>query len=193
MTVLLVQLYFNQFMLVTPRAIYSFGTRYAPFRKPFIRIKDELQRVNHFLLLGTGLGSALKILQDTYHVFPAATLIDNDLDVLRFSTKYMHLNKAQNVEWICKDAIEYLTVSSKKYDLIGVDIFRDLVQPEFTTTGAFFTLCARALNPKGICLFNMILHDDNEIVDVERKLKRHFSKVTFIIDKVNTYFICRVA
>ena len=190
MTVLLVQLYCNQYMLVTPRAIYSYGTRYDPFRKPFSRIKDELEQVDHFLLLGTGLGSALKILQETYHVFPTSTLIDNDLDVLQFSSKYMNLNTAHNVKWICKDAVEYLTTSTTKYDLIGIDIFRDLVQPEFTTTGSFLALCAKALHPKGICLFNMILHEDNEIVDIERKLRRHFSKVTFLLDKVNTYFIC---
>ncbi len=191
MTVLLVQLYVNQCMLVTPRAIYSYGTRYNPFRKPFAGMQHELKKVNSFLLLGTGLGSALSILQKKYALFPEATLVDNDEDVLNFSQKYMDLNSRANVEWICQDAVAYLNSTSRKFDLMGVDIFKDLVQPNFVTTTSFFAHCAAALQPNGTCIFNMILEDDNKIIDIQKALSEHFAEVTFILDKVNTYFICR--
>ena len=192
MTVLLVQLYFNQFMLVTPRAIYSYGIRYNPFRKPFAGMKNELKEVNSFLLLGTGLGSALKILQQTYDLYPEAVLVDNDEDVLNFSQKYMDLNIRGHVQWVCNDAVSYLNSASRKFDLIGVDIFKDLVQPNFVTTTSFFGLCAAALETDGTCIFNMILDDDNKIIEIQKSLTEHFTEVNFILDKVNTYFICRL-
>ncbi len=192
MTVLMMQLYCNQYVLGTPRAIYSFGKRYSPFRKTFSGIKSELKNVNSFLLIGTGLGSALKILQDQYAVFPNTILVDNDEDVLAFSIKYMNLNTHRNVEWKCSDAVQYLTMNKQKFDLIGIDIFNDLVQPNFVTTDSFLALCSQTLQANGICIFNMILENDNKIVEIETQLKQHFIQVKFIIDKVNTYFICSI-
>lgn len=190
MTVLTLQLYRNQFMLITPRAIYSYGTRYNPFKKSFAAIKDRLPEFNRFLLLGTGLGSALNILQQTYHCFPSSTLVDYDEDIIAYSIKYMNLNSKQNVVWKCDDAFKFLQSSDEKFDLIGVDIFRDLVQPEFSLSSEFFQLCSTHLSAGGICIFNMILGDDNRIVELEKKLMPHFAKVNFILDRMNTYFIC---
>jgi len=190
MTVLMLQLYCNQFMLATPRAIYSFGTRYSPYKKPLAQIRAELPRVKNFLQLGTGLGSSLKIIQDKYNLFPDAVLVDNDKDVLRFSLTYMDLNTHNNVEWKCADAVQFLNTNTKKFDLIGVDVFMDLVQPKFICTNDFINQCRQTLQPDGICLFNMILENDNHIIEIEELMKTHFRKVSFILDKVNTYFIC---
>ena len=192
MTVLLMQLYCDQFMLGTSKAIYSYGIRYNPFRKPFKLIEQELSGINTFLLLGTGLGSALKILQDQYALFPDSVLVDNDEDVLQFSIRYMQLNDRTNVQWKCSHALQYLQDNTQKFDLIGVDIFNDLVQPEFTFSDAFLMASSERLTAKGICIFNMILKDDNKIVAMEKQLKKYFSRVRFLMDKVNTYFICFV-
>jgi len=189
LTVLQIQVYCNQLMLVTPRAIYSYGIKYNPFRKSFAYIKNDISQINSFLLLGTGLGSALKILQDKYHQFPSSILVDNDEDILNLSIKYMDLNRRKNVNWVCDDAVNFLRNNTKRFDLIGIDIFRDLVQPEFTYSKSFVELCNETLTPQGICVFNMILNDDNKIVEIESLLKLHFKKVKFLIDGVNTYFI----
>jgi phosphoglucosamine mutase len=54
-------------MLSCADAIYSQGTSYEPFRLPLKKIKKEISLLNSFLLLGTGLGSALQILQACIH------------------------------------------------------------------------------------------------------------------------------
>jgi spermidine synthase len=191
MTVLLLQLYRNEFMLGTPKAIYSYGTSYRPFLKTFAKLKDELPACRRFLLLGTGLGSALKILQVKYNLFPEAVLIDNDEDVLKQSMKVMNLNQQHNVQWICQDGMSYLEQNKSKFDLIGVDLFIDLLPASIIQEDRFVTACKKNLSTNGICIFNTIFTDDNDIVSMEQKLKLQFPHVEFILDRVNTYFICR--
>lgn len=190
MTILLVQLYCGELLLLTPDAIYSYGLKYRPFRNTFSMIREELSSVKRFLLLGTGLGSALTLLQTKYRCFPESTLVDYDEDVLKLSIKYGNLNALHNVSWVCSDATQFLQTNNKQFDLVGVDLFRELVLPEFVTGDDFIALCRRALSEKGICIFNLIFKDDNEIVATEKKLKNQFTSVRFLPDKVNTYFIC---
>lgn len=190
MTVLIVQLYLGEILLLTPDAIYSYGNRYRPFSHSFARISDKLPSVQTFLLLGTGLGSALHILQQRYHCYPETTMVDYDDDVLKLSMKYGNLNTKQNVRWRCSDATQFLQQNSDKFDLIGVDLFRELVLPDFVTQTSFLMLCKNALSENGICMFNLIFNDDNEIITMEATLNTIFSSVQFIPDKVNTYFIC---
>ena len=138
---LILQLFCNQFMLSTQDAVYSFGTFYTPFRKSFALIKDDIQNCQRFLLLGTGLGSALKILQKKYQVYPDSVLVDNDKDILELSMKFMNLNERKNVSWIYNDAVTYLKSNMQVFDLIGVDLFRGtLLSNDFKQT-SFFELC----------------------------------------------------
>lgn len=190
MTILMVQIYLGELLLVTPDAIYSYGKRYKPFRNTFAHIQSDLPFVRSFLLLGTGLGSALTLLQTKYNCFPESTLVDYDEDVLKLSIKYGNLNEKKNVSWVCADATQFLMKNNRQYDLLGVDLFRELTLPDFVTSADFIALCRKALTEKGICIFNLIFKDDNEILAVERKLQNHFSSVRFLPDKVNTYFIC---
>ena len=56
-------LFHNQLMLTTPQAMYSYGTRYAPFNLAFAElIKRKKLHPQNILLLGGALLSALQIL-----------------------------------------------------------------------------------------------------------------------------------
>jgi spermidine synthase len=188
---LVLQLFCNQFMLSTEDAVYSFGTFYTPFRKSFALIKDDIQNCNRFLLLGTGLGSALKILQKKYLIFPDAVLVDNDKDILELSMKFMDLNEKKNVEWIYNDAITYLKSNAPKFNLIGIDLFRGTLLSNDFKQASFFELCKLKLETSGICIFNMILNSTNEELIIKDRLSQHFSSIRKISFKQNTFFICR--
>ena len=185
------QLYCNQFMLSTHDAVYSFGTFYTPFRKTFSYIKKEITQCKSFLLLGTGLGSALKILQEKYQLYPDAVLVDNDNDILDLSIKYMNLNNKNNVTWKYTDALNYLQTTTQTFDLIGVDVFRDTLIPKDFKQLYFFELCKKALNPGGYCIFNMILNSSNEKMIIIERLRLAFSNVKEISFKMNTFYVCR--
>lgn len=190
---LTLQLFCNQYLLSTSEAVYSFGTFYAPFRKSFASIKDVLPKCKSFLLLGTGLGSALKILQQKYHIFPRAVLVDNDKDILEMSMMYMDLNSKKNVTWQYSDANTYMQTTEDTFDLIGVDLFKDTLIPRDFKQSAFFEQCKKKLNPNGYCIFNMILNSTNEKNIILERLQQNFDEVKEIKFKVNTFFVCHVA
>lgn len=188
---LILQLFCNQWLLSTDEAVYSYGSFYTPFRKSFRTIKNKLKNVKSFLLLGTGLGSALKILQSKYDVYPEAVLVDNDKTIIELSMRYMELNTKNNVRWEYDDAQHYIQTTTKTFDLIGVDVFKDMFIPTAFKQESFFALCRSRLNPGGYCIFNMIFPSTNEKEIVTERMRRHFSQVSEISFRINTLFVCR--
>ncbi len=185
------QLYCNQLMLSTREAVYSFGTFYTPFRKSFAAIRTELPRCKNMLLLGTGLGSALKILQQKYHLYPDAILVDHDKEILDMSMNYMELNQKKNVRWHYGDAGIFLHNCTETFDLVCVDLFHDMSNPRDFKQAAFFGLCKDRLAPEGYCIYNMILNSRNEKAIVLERLQEHFRYVQVIEFKVNSFYICK--
>jgi 16S rRNA G1207 methylase RsmC len=186
-----VYLFRNQMMLSCADAIYSQGTSYEPFRLPFKKIKKEISSLNSFLLLGTGLGSALQILQEDYHHYPESTLVDIDEEVLALSKEWMNLNVKNNVEWICEDALLFLKESTNKYDLIGVDVFKGTRVPYDIQTEYFINLCAERLSPNGIVIFNFISQNKTDALLLERNMKHKFKNIDTIQHFLNTFYICK--
>ena len=186
-----VYLFRNQIMLSCADAIYSQGTSYEPFRLPLKKIKKEIPLLNSFLLLGTGLGSALQILHEDYHHYPESTLVDIDEEVLALSKELMGLNAKNNVEWICEDAFIFLKESSKKYDLIGVDVFKGTTVPHDIQTEYFISLCAERLSPNGIVLFNFISQNKTDTLLLEDKMRHNFKNIEIIQHFLNKFYICK--
>jgi hypothetical protein len=186
-----VYLFRNQMMLSCADAIYSQGVSYEPFRLPFKKIKKEISSMNSFLLLGTGLGSALQILQKEYHHYPETTLVDIDEDVLALSKEYMALNTKNNVEWICEDALLFLQESAKTFDLIGVDVFKGTTVPFDIQTEYFISLCTKKLSPKGIIVFNFISQNKTDCLLLEDKMQHNFKNIEIILHGLNKFYICK--
>ncbi len=185
-----VELYQNQFMLSTSSAIYSYGIRYYPISIPLSKLNKKLEYINHFLMLGTGLGSGLKILQDKYACYPQTTLVDFNQTILDLSKKYMNLNTRTNVEWICQEASYFVDHDDQKYDLISIDIFVDMSVPLFIKSSDFISKIKKHLNPTGIALFNLTFSSKNEHLIVEDRLKTTFNNVETIKHNLNFFYIC---
>lgn len=186
------QLYSNQLMLSTTDAIYSYGIRYSPFRKTFKLLKNDLPHVKQLLVLGTGLGSALKILQDKYQLFPDATLVDIDPDILGLSKEWMQLDSKKNVTWICDEAKNFVFNCHQLFDLICIDVFKDTYMPFYLKEVNFFIACRKILRPKGVCIFNAIPLNEQESSQIEMILNDVFSRVERIQEARNLFFICWV-
>ena len=189
---LILELYYNQYMLSTSEAIYSWGTRYKPFRIPFQHIKKDLAGVNRFLLLGTGLGSALALLQQKYHCYPESVLVDSNAMTLELSERYMNLNTRNNVKWICNDALDEVKIRKEKFDLIGIDIFNHMEVAHPFKQEAFFQQIATLLNPGGIAIFNHVFHSQNDYALVQKRMNMAFNHVHPITKGINTFTIARV-
>lgn len=182
--------YHGQLILTGKEAIYSHGIMYTPFRLMYKHISQDIPRIKTMLVLGTGLGSALAILQQKYHHFPEADLVDIDEEILKLSMEYMHLNSHHNVEWHADDALHFIQHNHKKYDLIALDLFREMETPKPFRERSFYEICYQQLNPEGIiCLNTIPLHSEDEQL-THAILSDLFSKVQPISYGRNTFYIC---
>ena len=185
-------LYRNEYMLSTPQAIYSWGLHYKPFNVSFDKIKNDIPSIHSFLLLGTGLGSALSILQKKYKQFPETILVDKSQAILDLSQHYMALNTYQNVQWVCADAQTFLLNNTSKFNAIGVDIFTDMHVEHHFKQEAFYRLVAEHLTPGGIAIFNNVFASRNDRDIVLKRMQQVFDTVQPIHQGINTYTIARI-
>ncbi len=189
---LTLEMYRGEWMLCTPEAIYSWGTRYRPFRIPFKHLKKELPHIKRFLLLGTGLGSALQILQQKHHCYPEAVLVDHNALTLHLSEDFMQLNSHNNVQWVCNDALQVLNSPIPPFDLIGIDLFTDMQVEHQFKQEAFYRLIATKMNPGGIAIFNNVFHSQNDRDIVLKRMNMVFNHVHPITKGINTFTIARI-
>jgi len=152
-------LYQNQYQLATDDALYSDGTRYRPLVLAFNEMKTSLTEVKSVLVLGTGLGSAVQILEGK-KVSAEYTLVDIDKTVLNLARNY--LPKRSGLSFICADAVEFMKENTRKYDLVIVDVFLSRIVPGSVVARDFLSKCKAALNDGGYIVINYIISADNE-------------------------------
>jgi spermidine synthase len=80
----------GEYMLVSADAMYSYGLRYAPFKKAFAFLdkQKKLSHCNNFLLLGGGFGSAVLQLHLKYKYPIQSTIVERDAVIVRLAKKY---------------------------------------------------------------------------------------------------------
>lgn len=164
-------LYRGQYQLGTFDALYSDGDRYTPLVKAFKIIRKSLPGINKVLVLGTGLGSAVQIL-NKQGFSPAFTLVENDATVLNWALELLPQYRADAV---CEDAAVFIEKETGiRYDLIVVDIFTGRIVPEFVTTGVFLKNCRRKITPGGFMILNYIVNSKQDWLDARENLDAVF-------------------
>lgn len=158
-------LYKGQWQLATEDAIYSDGDRYRPLRLAFGKIKHRLPEVKTGLILGTGLGSAVTIL-DKMGSHPQMDLVEIDVTILTWAKELLPEELLSGLNFICDDANRFMQQNTNKYDLIVVDIFMSREVPAFVTERDFLERCKHALAKDGVLVFNYIItqKENREIV-----------------------------
>lgn len=154
-------MYRNQLQLETTDALYSDGKRYEPALAIARYLKRDLAAVKSVLVLGSGLGSIVRVLHDKGHT-PRFTLVEYDKIILRWAIEFMDTGLQANLEPVCKDAALFMGSNVRRYDLIFIDIFNGRVVPDFVTTPHFLQLCKSALNPGGRLAFNFMINDNKK-------------------------------
>lgn len=184
--------YQGHLILATPTAYYSYGNAYLPFRKMFQSIKQDLPTIERFLMLGTGLGSALSILQTSYHCFPSSDLVEWDEEIVAWSVSEMNLNTRNNVRWIVDDAAHFVQETKQTYNLIALDLFRDTTTPEYFKSKPFYNQCKQLLHERGILCINLIPAYKNEEKEIQEMLRYTFNHIEELVYAKNVFLICRL-
>ncbi len=151
--------YRRRWQLATQNAIYSDGEAYTPLLKAYAALgKNFLTQCNAVLVLGTGLGSAVTLLDKKYGLRPAITLLDIDEPILEWAIECLQdEGHGNHVEVICDDAQHFFEVDDRKWDLLIIDLFKGQTVPEFATQKPFLEAAWVQVSAGGALVMNYIV------------------------------------
>lgn len=181
----LLELYYyrGRLQLATADALYSDGEHYRPLRIGFKQVQTFLPEVKQVLVLGTGLGSAVQVME-RMGFQPHFTLLDHDQTVLEWALEALPGYGGQ-ITPICADAQAFMAANDKVYDLVVVDVFNSRVVPAFVTSAAFLMHCKRSARPGGKLILNYIIQRNEDWQRVDKQIRSVFPQCHCIDDGIN--------
>lgn len=146
----------GRYQLCTANAIYSFADLYDNFYKVFERMNWALLKGDQVLLLGFGLGSIPWMLEKNFQKDLQYTAVEPDLEVLDLARKYVLDELKSPMQIYPTGAVEFLTTTQERYDLICMDVFVDDVIPQAMLKRTFVEKLQSALAEGGLVLYNCL-------------------------------------
>lgn len=170
----------------------SGGVVVSMWRQTLKRIGYRKKKIVNCLILGYGGGTVSQILLQNQPDIKI-TGVDIDKDIVDLGKKY--LKSSNNVKIVIGDVLTYVknySLSTKRYDLIIVDLYNgDQFPKKFETIG-FLRMIRPRLAEAGIVIFNRLYFKDKKI-EAEKfgnKLKVVFKNVEYYKPITNLMFIC---
>jgi SAM-dependent methyltransferase len=147
----------GRLQLVAEDAIYSFGDYYLNFRKLFEACRFErLPERADVLVLGLGLGSIPDLLENHVGVDYRYVAVEIDPVIIDLASRYSLPGLRAPVEVAEADALAFMHVDRRRYDLICVDVFQDATVPGHLDAEEFLDLCRQRLRPGGVLIYNRL-------------------------------------
>lgn len=174
----------GRFQLCTSNAVYSYDDLYSNFVNAFEQLNIAARSPQNVLLLGLGLGSIPYMLEKKYKVNSHYTAVDIDETVVELAHKYTLSSLNSSIEYVVADAAFFVSIHQEKYDLICVDIFKDVVVPPAFEEESFLVALAELLNPKGIVLYNRL----SLLPKDKKETKQYYNQVFKKVFPDATYF-----
>lgn len=188
--VLEVTFYAGKYLLNSQNANYSNGSLNALFEKAFRKSKLNWDEINNALILGFGTGSVAAIINK----HKADCIIDGveiDKKVTELGEKYFDTGSLKNVTIHCTAADIFLEGCQKKYDLIIIDVFHDMMVPEELETEQFLSCMSDTLNVGGIVIFNKMIYSQAS-KDQLMSLKKMYEKLFIDLRVITVMFTNKI-
>ena len=148
---------YGRLQLVAEDAIYSFGDYYLNFRRIFeVFNYEELPERAEVLVLGLGLGSIPELLERYIGVNYTYVAVEIDPVIIKLASRYSLPALDSPIEVVQADAMAFLQLDDRRFDLICVDVFQDATIPEHLDDAAFLALCRESLLPGGALVYNRL-------------------------------------
>ena len=117
--------------------------------------------------------------------------------MIELGEKYFDTGSLKNVTIHCTGADLFLKGCQKKYDLIIIDVFRDMIVPEELETEQFLSCMSDTLNVGGIVIFNKMIYSQVSKGKL-MSLKKLYEKIFSNLESNNSYvykqnFYCKEA
>lgn len=152
----------GRFQLNSSNATYSFEDLYGSYGSALEKIQPDSSHIQSVLVLGLGLGSIPYFLQKKYHLDCMIDCVEIDAVIIELAKKY-YPDDAQfsqlNIHHA--DAVEWINQSSKKFDLITVDLFIDINVPFHLHSIHFISELKSHLATNGEILFSRLKRNKN--------------------------------
>jgi spermidine synthase len=121
----------------------------APFFNQNFREND----LKSMLMIGLGAGTVPKQVTQAFGTAVRIDGVEIDPAIIEVGRKYFAMNEP-NLNAIAQDGRYFLLTSAKKYDIIGMDAYRQPYIPFHLTTKEFFQLTKAHLTPQGTVVVN---------------------------------------
>ncbi|MHB8620276.1 MAG: spermidine synthase [Chloroflexota bacterium] len=152
----------------------------APFFNNHFRQRD----VHSAAIIGLAAGTVARDLTATYGPIPIDG-VEIDPKIISVGREYFDMTEP-NLHAIAQDGRYYITTTRKKYDLIGIDAFRQPYIPFHLTTRQFFQQVRDHLTPDGVAVINAgRTETDFRLVNVLASTMKAVFPNVYIIDLPN--------
>lgn len=133
--------------------------RYTRYYKLYELVNEK---ANKFLYLGGGAYTTPRKLLTEREDEIEVDVVEIDPKLPKIASQYFHLPQDPRLKLIIDDARNYLAKTSKKYDMIFIDVFSmDIGIPPHLMTQEFFKLTKNHLHNKGTVVMNVAANIDN--------------------------------
>jgi spermidine synthase len=183
-------LYRNRVQLATSDALYSDGTEYLPAIMVLKAVKVPISDIRSVLVLGTGLGSIVQIIEARGGK-PEYTLVEKDDVVLNWAMELFDPRTSTRVTPVCVDARAFMQQNKKQFDLIFIDVFSGRVVPEFVYSTEFLECCRNSTSVNGYVAMNFIINNDVEWEKAQHSFNKVFQVVTVVRKHINRVFVAQ--
>lgn len=182
----------GKLQLNTTHANYSYGSLHRVFRKAFDYTHIRKKKIRNVLLLGFGGGSVADILLNEYGSDAFIVAVEQDEEIIRLGKKYFGTGHLPNMELVHDDALHYVTEEKNEYDMVVVDLFRELEVPDQFARMDFLKKLETLLSPGGILFYNTIVmnrEQKQQSEGVSRVLKELLPKTEEFVTDMNRVLI----
>lgn len=163
------------------------------WKKTLRQIYNSQFTIHNCLILGLGGGTVAKLVRKNY---PDAKIVGVEIDPVMIELGNRHLALGNSkVQIEIADAYKFsqqLTVSSKRFDLIVVDLYQGDKFPEKFGEDKFLKLARSLLAKDGMAVFNRLYSGGKrtEAIKFGEKLEKNFESVEWIYPEANVMFLC---
>lgn len=119
---------------------------------PYFNVDQTPEDVQSMLMIGLAAGTVAQQFTEAYGPIPIDG-VEIDGEIVEIGREYFNMNEP-NLNVIVDDGRYYLSRSEKKYDVIGVDAYRQPYIPFHLTTKEFFESARDHLTDDGVVVLN---------------------------------------
>lgn len=151
---------YGRLVLNSSMANQSHGSLHRVWQFALTRVLHGAPEPGSVLMLGFGAGSAAVILRHGFGMQMPIVCVDDDPLVFEIARRHFGIDALGGLELVAADALEHLQGSTRRYDLVLVDLFHDLDPAPVMLSEALPGALLQAMAPGAVLCINTVLYDD---------------------------------